>query len=133
MLDGTSLFYKIYDELFPRYIFYGMTEEQYWDGDPCLVTAYRKAHDLRMQYDSRRMYFQNAYLYDTLMRVSPIFGLSGGKIEEIRNETIPFSNSEIEKYRRKEEEKKSRGKAFGFLKSWMDKVNAERRVKDGRR
>lgn len=37
----------MFDELFPLYLSYGMTYDQYWHGEPELVKAYEKANNLR--------------------------------------------------------------------------------------
>lgn len=62
-----------FNELFPHYLSFGMTEEQYWDGDSTLVIAYRKAEELRTNRRNQEMWLQGAYFYEALCRVSPIF------------------------------------------------------------
>lgn len=61
-----------FNELFPHYLSFGMTEEQYWDKDSTLVAAYRKAEELRMNRKNQEMWLQGAYFYEALCRVSPV-------------------------------------------------------------
>ena len=67
-----STYTEKFKELFPHYLSFGMTEEQYWDKDSTLVAAYRKAEELRMNRKNQEMWLQGAYLYEALCRVSPV-------------------------------------------------------------
>lgn len=61
-----------FNEMFPYYLSIGMTEEQYWDKDSCLVIAYRKADELRLARKNQELWLQGAYFYDALYLVSPV-------------------------------------------------------------
>lgn len=61
-----------FNELFPYYLSIGMTEEQYWDKNARLVTAYRKSDELKTARKNQEAWLQGAYIYDALCRVSPI-------------------------------------------------------------
>lgn len=67
-----STYTEKFNELFPHYLSFGMTEEQYWDKDSTLVAAYRKAEELRMNRKNQEMWLQGAYFYEALCRVSPV-------------------------------------------------------------
>ena len=58
-----STYTEKFNELFPHYLSFGMTEEQYWDKDCTLVAAYRKAEELRMNRRNQEMWLQGAYFY----------------------------------------------------------------------
>lgn len=44
---------KIFRDAFPHYLVMGMPAEEYWDGDPWLVRAYREAYRIRMENETR--------------------------------------------------------------------------------
>lgn len=52
----------IFDELFPHYLVFGMTPEQYWDGESWLKPAYRKAYTLRLENEQRISDRNNWYM-----------------------------------------------------------------------
>lgn len=51
---------KIFRDAFPHYMVMGMTAEEFWDGDPWLVKAYRKAYRIRVE-NEERMADRNAW------------------------------------------------------------------------
>lgn len=59
----------IFDELFPHYLLFGMTPEQYWDGESWLKPAYRKAYGYRIENERRLRDQDNWYLGQYLIRV----------------------------------------------------------------
>ena len=66
----------IFDELFPHYLVMGMTEEQYWDGEGSLKTAFRKAYQMRMENERKladqRSWYMGQYVMAALAAV-PLF------------------------------------------------------------
>lgn len=59
----------IFDELFPHYLLFGMTPEQYWDGESELKKAYRKAYALRIENERRIADTNNWYLGQYMIAV----------------------------------------------------------------
>lgn len=64
---------ELFHEHFPYYIALGMSYEAYWDGDPQLVKAYRKADEIRRQRNNEELWLQGMYFYNALCCASPIF------------------------------------------------------------
>lgn len=62
-----------FHEQFPFYIAMGMTEAQYWDGDPSLAVAYRKADEIRNERTNQTLWLQGMYFYEALCNASPLF------------------------------------------------------------
>jgi len=58
-----------------------MTYELYWERDPYLVIAYKKAHEFEIEKRNQEMYMQGLYNYDAFKSVINSFswGLNGGK------------------------------------------------------
>lgn len=44
---------QIFREAFPQYMVIGMSPEEYWDGDPWLARAYRKAYKIRVESEEK--------------------------------------------------------------------------------
>lgn len=64
---------EMFEECFPYYMSIGMTYEEYWNGDPSLVKAYRKAEDIRSHRRNQDMWLLGRYVYDGIMRLIPSF------------------------------------------------------------
>lgn len=133
--DSTTATLKTYtekfNELFPHYLAIGMTEEQYWDKDCQLVTAYRKADELRINRKNEEMWLQGAYIYEALCRVSPIlhaFAKKGAKPIPYINEAYAITERQVEI---KEEEKakmvfdKGKKRMEGFMVMYNKKFNGK--------
>ena len=59
----------IFDELFPHYLLMGMTPEQYWDGESFLKKAFRKAYQMRAEYEQKEADRNNWYMGQYLIKV----------------------------------------------------------------
>ena len=63
----------IFDELFPHYLLFGMTPEQYWDGEYGLKKAYKKMYAMKVeneQLQSDRMnWLMGQYIVNVLNSV----------------------------------------------------------------
>jgi len=68
----------IFDELFPRYLLFGMTPEQYWDGEYGLKRAYREMYKLRMETEQiitdRQNWYMGQYIISILNSVPLLVG-----------------------------------------------------------
>lgn len=127
VLDGASLFSKTYEQEFPKYLFYGMTEEQYWDGENYLPSAYREAYDMKLKHDNMIAWYQGRYVYDAIISLIPALNSFGnGKIEPYVEKMYPITMSEFAEIEAKHNKQKSIDNAVGFLQGWAAKVNAER-------
>lgn len=51
---------------------YGMTYEEYWDGEVKAHKAYREAYKLRMKQMNLQAWLQGRYFYDALCATAPI-------------------------------------------------------------
>lgn len=73
---------KIFEELCPIYMGYGMSYDEYWHGDAYRTKYYREAYKIQMKRKDEEFWMQGMYIYDALCRVSPIlhaFSKSGTK------------------------------------------------------
>lgn len=82
---------------FPYYLSIGMTEQQYFDSDSCLVIYYRQADKIRKQRKNEFAWLQGMYIYDAILKTSPALKAIGGSDPiPYREEPYPITQEEIE-------------------------------------
>ena len=90
----------------------GMTFQQYWYDDPCLVIAYRKAYEMKREYDNSMLWLQGKYFYDALLAVAPRYNsFKPKRAEKYVQEPYPIS----EEMRNRQEIEKTRKAAMNML------------------
>lgn len=90
---------QVFEKQSPYYMAIGMTFDQFWNDDCQLVRYFREAHDLKLKMHNRDMWMQGAYIYDAILRVSPIlhaFAKRGTKPEPYIPEPYAMSKEEAE-------------------------------------
>lgn len=117
----------MFHEAFPVYLAMGMSYREFWEMDPTLVRAYRKAKELRDDEKNQELWLQGMYIYEALCDVAPIlraFGKKGQKPHKYPEKPYTIS----EKARRKEQRAKDK-KVFdvglGRMKALMNANNAK--------
>lgn len=113
----TEIFYK----KFPYYLSIGMTEEQFWDRDCCLVKYYREADEIRRERANQEMWLQGMYIYDALARIAPIlhaFAKKGTKAQPYVEEAYPINKKKMEETQLKKERAKSQ-KGVRYMQAYM--------------
>lgn len=63
---------EVFNNVFPYYLAIGMTYEQFWEEDCCLVIAYRKAFEIKRELNNQAAWLQGMYIYDALCCVAPL-------------------------------------------------------------
>ena len=134
--DGDSAtapsYTDVFESQFPYYISIGMTEEQYWDKDCCLVKFYREADELKRERINQEAWLQGMYFYDALARISPIlqaFAEKGTRAKPYVERAYPI-NKKKNKDIQTDEEKKKHLEGLQYMKSFM--VANNKKNKDGR-
>ena len=109
----------------PVYMSYGMTYEQFWDGDVCAHKAYKEAAKLLIKRQNEQAHLQGAYIYEALAAVAPLFrGMKPSRAQAYRKE--PYDIFAEDAKRREEEEQRKRyvnikDKVAAFAKAFNDK------------
>jgi len=73
---------RIFEDLCPIYMSYGMSYDEYWYGDAYRAKYYREAYELKVKHKDEEFWTQGMYIYDAICRVAPIlhaFSKSGTK------------------------------------------------------
>lgn len=101
----------------------GMTWTQFWDEEPEIAVAYRKAYKLRRELDNENAWLQGLYVYDAFAVVlSNAFGKRGSTKHQYLEKPIDiFPLTESEKKRREQEE---REKMMNALKAMQKRQQA---------
>lgn len=100
--------------MFPKYMALGMTYDEFWEGPAWLVRSYREAAELKRAQRNWEMWMQAAYIYDTLLRVSPVFRPFGkGEVKPADFMEAPYPLTEKEA--REREEARERKNFFEYL------------------
>lgn len=107
-------FTEIFEELCPLYLAYGMTYEQYWQGDPWMCRAYAQSYLLKRKIQNENMWIQGAYVANAFGTVlSNAFSKRQSKYLEKPLDIFPKTESE-----RKSEIREERRKLIALLNGW---------------
>lgn len=122
---------KVFQDLCPVYMIMGMSYDEFWNRNTAVHKAYRKAYEMRRRNEEWARWRQAAYIYDVLLRVSPILrAFSKGKAEpeQFMNEPWPLTQKEA----REREEREARERYFNMRNKLMAeaKKNRERRAEE---
>ena len=121
-----------FERLFPFYLSIGMTYEQYWDGDPMLVKAYRKAYEIKREVDNETLWLQGMYIYEALCCVAPILHAFSRVKKPLPYRSFPYPvKSEISKARVERQQRTSDEKAKNSMEMFMVQFNKKFAEKGG--
>ena len=77
----------------------GMTYDEFYNQDVCMVKAYRKANELRDKRRNQELWMQGLYVYEALCDASPLFRFSmkkgAIKPEPYAKEPYPITAAEV--------------------------------------
>lgn len=79
----------------------GMTYNQYWCCDCTLTRDYRKAYELKQEYDNHHAWLQGLYIYSAVNALRPGFVFYGNrppKAEKYMEQPLPVTEAMKERY-----------------------------------
>lgn len=56
----------MFEEVFPLYLTYGMTYDEFWHGDPWLAKDYRDAYSRKKEERNQELWLQGLYIYNAV-------------------------------------------------------------------
>ena len=59
----------MFDKVFPEYMLYGMSYDEFWHGKPILAKYYREKHKLEIEQTNQQLWLQGLYIYDAFASV----------------------------------------------------------------
>ena len=93
----------------------GMTYDEFWNGPPSLVRAYRQAWSIKQKNDEFDRWRRGMYVYDAILRASPVlrpFGKGEFKPMDYPDRPYPLTEKEA----KEQEEQRERENFFAYLK-----------------
>ena len=96
---------RLFEELCPIYMVYGMTYDEFWHGDVYRALFYKKAYDMRMKMQNDlndyNFWLQGMYVYEAICDAAPIYHTFAKK----GTKPLPYSSEPYSMKRKKEQEK----------------------------
>ena len=92
---------EIFEEVFPFYLAIGMSREQFWDEDPKLVKAYRKADEIRKRRMNEELWLSGIYMGEAL--ASTVGNMFSKEKYQYPSEPKPITKAEVEERQKREE------------------------------
>ena len=86
--------------MFPYYLSIGMSYEQFWDGEPRLAVAYRKAEELRRRRMNEELWLNGVYTAEAL--ASTVGNMFSKRKHQYPSEPKPITKIEVEERRERE-------------------------------
>ena len=118
-----------FDYLCPIYMSYGMTYEQYWDGDNEAPKMFRKAYELKRKNENFNLWLQGAYVYEAILACSPTLNALKPR-EPIDYRRAPFPLTAAEQLEAKEKEEREKFEQFrAEMKAMAESINARRKAR----
>lgn len=127
---------SVYKEACPIYMSFGMTYEQFWDGDVEMHLMYRKAMRQRVIAENRMMWLQGMYIYEALLDVAR-YNKAFSKAKPAPYRDTPYDLFEEERLREERRKQKAqyeniRDKVYAFAKAFNEKRHEkETEIKEG--
>lgn len=104
----------------------GMPRDEYWNGDPDAVRAYRKADRIRQDRMNQQLWLQGMYIYEALCDVAPIlhaFGKKGTKPHPFSTQPYDLHPDETARRERRRQDKQRQAKGLAFMHRFMSAFN----------
>ena len=123
---------EVFTRALPNYLAFGMSYEQFWDGDVSAHRAFREAHKIRLRERNQMAWLQGMYIYEAIADLAPALkAFAKGRARPYAKEPYPLfeedrERSEEEKQRERYE--RMRDKVAAFAKAFNEKREKEREV-----
>lgn len=121
--DSHPTIKEFYWSQLPHYLSFGMSADEFWNGDVDLAKAYYKAYKLRRQQRNQELWLQGMYFYEALGDIAPIlhaFADRNSKARPYPIEPYPLTAKE----RREQEEREQKRKYEASLQKMKDYMTA---------
>ena len=99
---------EAFEKACPYYMAYGMSYDQFWDGDVMAHKQYRKAYKIRISEKNTMLWLQGRYFYDAICAASPIIRAFSKAKRPTEYNKEPYDLEADAKKRREEREQRQR-------------------------
>ena len=115
---------KICENACPDYLAMGMTWDEYWNGDPEMTRAFRKAYRMKREQRNFDSWLQGMYIYEALLDVSPMFHDLVKDPKPVPYPEKPYALTADDRKKRAEtEEEEQDKKNQEIIRAWASRVN----------
>ena len=116
---------SVFENACPQYMAWGMTWEQYWDGEVTAHKAYRKAKKLQVIEENKMAWIQGMYIYESIANLSPALkAFAKGQAKPYPKQPYDLFEDErkkTEERKQRERYERMREKVSAFAKAWNQK------------
>ena len=130
--SSPTIYGQHFESAFPYYLSIGMTPEQYWEGDPWLVKAYREADVLSLRRSNFISWLNGKYVYEAFGAISPVlhaFAKKGTKAEPYPSEPYPIGKQDIDDKLEKEADHFAE-KGRRYMEMMASAINTKMKLQD---
>lgn len=133
--DGSASVFSYTEQFYkhlPFYLSIGVTYDQYWNDDCCLVKYYREAFKLKSERKNEELWLQGLYIYEALCDVSPIlhaFAKRGTKATPYSSQPYALTENKVKENKEKKE-KAEFDKAKAMMEAFASAFNSRLKAKD---
>ena len=112
---------------FPKYLAIGMSYEQFWEKDCCMVKFYRRAQKIRDERMDEEAWLQGLYFYSALCNASPLFrAFTKGTVKATPYQSEPFTTS-LKKSKSKAAIEQKKRNGIEYMIMFAERFNKSRR------
>lgn len=118
---------ELFYSCLPFYLSIGMSAYEFWEGDPELAVAYRKADELKRENTNLTAWLNGMYVYKALLCASPMFHdfVKEGVKPIPYEDPVPITKQAQE--RKEEQEKK---KAYDEMRAYIEGFMSKQKRKE---
>lgn len=110
---------KQFERVCPYYIAFGMTYDEFWNGDNEMPRMFRKAHEIRQLEADHQAWLQGAYVYQAIGALAPALkAFAKGSVKPYMDQPFGHDINPIDN--KEEREKVKEEKNDESARSWME-------------
>lgn len=122
-----SFYTEQFERVCPYYIAFGMTYEQFWDGDVEIAEMYRKAHELALDEQNSMAWLQGMYVYQAVGALAPALkAFAKGRAQPYMKHPFGYEEkrqAEMEKREKKRKQEETKSNAKTLMEIWAINFN----------
>lgn len=117
---------ELFYSCLPYYLSIGMSAKEFWEEDPELAVAYRKADELKRENMNLSAWLNGLYTYRALLCASPVFhDFAKGDVKPLPyEEPIPITKTAQER-KEEQERKKAYDEMRAYIEGFMSKQSEQ--------
>ena len=124
-------FTDVFIKLCPQYMSMGMSHHDFWHSNSSVHMAYKEAYELRLKQEEWARWRTGAYIYNTLVLVSPLFrAFAKGRVEAGKYPEEPWPLTEKDVREREDAKRKLRYEQYLAHMELESELNKAKKLKE---